>query len=60
MTTASIETTTAYGTCPASTDGTHAIEWLQVPAQSHNGIEVAPPHRRGFCWNCDQRFTEGV
>lgn len=49
---------TDYGTCTLATNGQHAIEWINVPAHEHNGVEVSPAHRRGFCWTCDERFTD--
>ena len=48
--------------CPATTDGEHGIEWMDVPPMtwvggSDFGGQDAPAMQRGFCWECDERFT---
>lgn len=45
--------------CKASTSGAHAIQWIAVPAMTYDGSFTAgyDAHERGFCWDCDQRFT---
>lgn len=49
-----------YGECPVMLDGRHAIEWIIRPAAFHNGEQISGDERRGFCWNCDERFTESA
>ena len=51
--------------CPMAVSGEHEIEWLDVPGAewvggSDFGGRDVPPHKRGFCWLCDQRFTKGA
>lgn len=44
-----------------STNGTHDIEWMPVPASHFNLAAgesfTVPACERGFCWSCDERFT---
>lgn len=49
-----------YGACPEKTNGRHSIEWIKRPAAFHNGEQVSGDEWRGFCWACDERFTEGA
>lgn len=49
--------------CPMNIDGLHAIEWMDVPPMvwvggSDFGGYDTPAMRRGFCWECDESFTE--
>lgn len=50
--------------CPATVNGSHNIEWVEVPPMvwvggSDFGGQDVPAMRRGFCWDCDERFTDG-
>lgn len=50
------------GECFPAMSGLHTPSWITVPISyeedDHGNITIIPEHKRGFCWSCDERFTD--